>query len=61
VLIQPGCKAVVEFGACRLGQGLVRGVTDQEMAEAEAVLTREPWPVRPDQLLADECGEVRVT
>ncbi len=59
VLLQPGCEALVELGARRFRERLVGGVTDQEVAEAEAVLACELRPVRPDQLLADERGEVR--
>ena len=49
----------MELSPRRFRQGLVRGVTDQKVAEAEAVLIGEPRPVRPDQLLADERREVR--
>ena len=59
VLLQPGGEALVEVGAGRLGQRLVGGVADQQVAEAEAVLARELRPVRPDQLLADERGQAR--
>ena len=54
VLLEPGGEAPVEVGAGRLGEGVVGGVADQQVAEAEGVLAREQRPVRADQPLAHE-------
>ncbi len=59
VLLEPGCEALVQLGAGRLGQRVVSGVADQQVAEAEAVLAYEVGLVRPDQLLAHERGQAR--
>jgi len=58
-LLQPGCEAFVEFRARRLRQPVVGRISDQEVAEAEAVLTGELRSVRPNQPPADERSEVR--
>src|SRR5205823_14711034 len=51
VLLEPGGEAPMEVGAGRLGEGVVGGVADQQVAEAEGVLAREQRPVRADQPL----------
>ena len=43
----------------RLRQRLVRGVTDQQMAEAEPLVLRERRRCRPDELLPHERREMR--
>src|SRR5829696_8804395 len=58
-LLEPGREALVEVGAARLRDSVVGGVSDEQVAEAEAVLTGERRPVRPDQLLSRERGETR--
>ena len=52
-------EALVQLGAGRLRQGLVGGVADQEVAEAERVLARKLWPVGTDELAADERRQPR--
>ena len=47
VLLQPGCEALVEVRARRFRQRVVGRVTDQQVAEAEAVLAGELRRVRP--------------
>ena len=59
VLLQPGCEALVEVCAGGLGQRVVGGVADQDVAEAEPVFADELGPVGPDQLLAHERSEAR--
>ena len=49
----------MQLGAGRLRQRVVRGVADQQVAEAEGVLARKLRLVRADQLLAHERGESR--
>ncbi len=59
VLLQPRREAGVEVGPRRLWHRVVRRVTDQEVAEPEAVVARKLRRVRPDQVLADECRQAR--
>ena len=47
--LRPGC----------FREGVVGGVADQEVAEAEAVLAGELWPVGADQLAPHERREAR--
>ena len=57
MLLEPGGEALVQLGAGRLGEGVVGGVADQQVAEAEAVLAGELRPVGADQLAPDERGQ----
>ena len=57
VLLEPGRVVHVELDACSLRERVVRRVTDQQVAEAEPVVSRDVCPIGPDQLLADERGE----
>ena len=56
-LLEPACKTGMEIGAARFRESVIGRVTDQDVAEAEAVLAGKLRPVGLDQLLADECGE----
>ena len=47
----------MQLGPDRFGEGVVGGVADQEVAEAEAVLTGELRPVGADQLAPHERRE----
>ena len=49
----------MQVGSRRLGQGVVGGVSDQQVAEAEGVVSGELRRVGTDQALADERGEAR--
>ena len=57
VLVEPVGEARVQVGADCLGQGVVGGVADQEVAEAVAVVAGELGAVGTDELVADERGE----
>src|SRR5207302_4939451 len=57
--LEPERELLVEVRACRLGQRVVRGIPDQEMAEAKGVLPRQQRARRTDQLAPDERGEPR--
>ncbi len=57
---EPVGEALVQLGACRLRQRLVRRVADEEMPKAEALVLGKGRARRADQLLADERGEVRL-
>ena len=57
VLVEPGGEARVQVGADRLGEGVVGGVADQQVAEAVAVVARELGAVGADQLAAHEPGQ----
>ena len=46
MLLQPGREALVQLGSRRLRQRVVRGVADQQMAEAEAVVVPRTAPCR---------------
>ena len=59
MLLQPYCEAFVEVRAYRFRESVIGRVTDKEVAETEAVLAHELWPISPDQILADERGEER--
>ena len=59
VLLEPAREALVQLRARRLCQGVVGGVADEQVAEAEGVLARELRRVRPDQPFAHERGESR--
>ena len=49
----------MENGAGGLGETVVRGITEKQVAETEAILARELRRFRPNQLLTDERGEER--
>ena len=53
MVIEPVGEPLVQLGPCRLGERVVRGVADQQVAEAERVLALEVALVGSDQLLAD--------
>ena len=55
MLVEPVGEAVVEIGPHRLGERVVGGVPDQQVAEAVAVVARELGAVGADELAADEC------
>ena len=57
--LQPGCEALVKERPLVLGQALIRGVTYEQVAEAEGVLARHVTLVRPYQLLAHESEQMR--
>jgi hypothetical protein len=57
VLFEPGGEALVQLGADRLGEGVVGGVADQQVAEAVGVFPGVLGPVGADELLADERNE----
>jgi hypothetical protein len=57
VSLEPLGKALVQLRACRLRQRVIRGVSDQEVAEAERVVRGDLRGVRTDQALADERDE----
>jgi len=56
VPVEPVGEALVQVGAQALGQRLVGGVPDQEVAEAERIFARELRPVGTDELAAHEPG-----
>jgi hypothetical protein len=56
-LLEPGGEALVELGPGGFRQRLVGSVSNQQVAEAEAVLARQQRPVRPDQLLPHQRGQ----
>ena len=58
VLREPVGEPLVQLCPLRLRQGLVGGVAHEEMAEAERILSGEQRPVRADQLLANERGQL---
>ena len=58
-LFQPGGEALVQPGSRRLGECAVGGVSDQEVAEAEGVVSGELGLVGADQVLANEGREAR--
>jgi hypothetical protein len=58
--LQPIPEALVQVGPEPLRDRIVRGVPDQDVAEAEAVVARKRRPVGPDQLLPDERQQMRV-
>ena len=49
----------MQLGARRLGQRVVGGVSEQQVAEAEGVLSGKLRRVGADQVLPDERGEAR--
>src|SRR5262249_43991781 len=59
LLPEPAGETAMEVCTNGLRERFVGGVTDQQMAEAEGVVAGELGPVRPDQLVPDECGQPR--
>jgi hypothetical protein len=57
---EPVGKTLVQLGASRFRQRLVRGIANEEVPEAEALVAREGRPGRADELLADEGREMRL-
>ncbi len=57
VNVEPVGKPLMQSGAVGLGQHLVRGVADQQVAEAVALLAGDLGAVRPDQLPTDQRAE----
>src|SRR5205085_9056453 len=60
VLLDPAGEALVKLCASRLRQRVVRGVADEEVAEAVGVVAGELRAVGADQLLAHERDEALV-
>ena len=58
-MLEPAREPLVEFCPSRLGECLVRRIAKQKVTKSEAVLACEQRSVGPDQLLANERGEVR--
>jgi hypothetical protein len=59
VSVEPVGERFVELGASLLGQRVIGGVADEEVAEAECFLVRVRRMVRPNHLFAHEREEVR--
>ena len=57
VLVEPVGEAGVQVGTDRLGERVVGGIADQQMAEAVAVVAGELGAVGADELVAHERGE----
>jgi len=57
VLLEPGCEPLVEVGPSRFRQGVVGGITDEEVAEAVRVVAGQLSAVGPNELLTDERDE----
>ena len=57
VVVEPVGEAGVQVGAERLGERVVGGVADQQVAEAVAVVAGDLRTVGTDELPADESGE----
>ena len=55
---EPVGEALVQLGSNRLRKRLVGGVTDEQVAKAEALVFREGRRGRPDELLAYERREM---
>ena len=53
-VLQPTCESLVHLGSGPLGHRLVRGIADQDVAEAEAIVAGEGRSVGADQLLPHE-------
>src|SRR4051812_38920929 len=58
-VLEPAREPLVQLGAHRLGEAVVGGVADQQVAEAESVAA-ERRRVGADQLLADQSGQARL-
>ena len=55
--LEPAGEALVQLGACLLGDGLVGGLADEQVAKAKGILAGRLAPLGPDELLADEPRE----
>ena len=58
-LLQPVREALVQLCANRFRQAVVRGIANEEVAEAKGVVAGQLRAIGPDQLLADEPGQSR--
>ena len=58
-LLQPVREALVQLRSNRFRQAVVRGIANEEVAEAKGVVPGQLRTVGPDQLLADEPGQSR--
>jgi hypothetical protein len=58
VFREPGGVALVQLGPARLGDGVVGGIADQEVAEAETVFAGDLSLVGADQLAPGQSREV---
>ena len=56
---EPVGEALVELRPLLFRQGFVGGVADEQVPEAECVLTGKGCRLRADQLLAHECRKLR--
>ena len=61
MLLEPDGEALVQLGAGRLGQRVVGGVADQQVAEAEGVLAREAAPCRAGRAPCARARSARAT
>ncbi|TML75240.1 MAG: hypothetical protein E6G12_09695 [Actinobacteria bacterium] len=59
VPFEPAGETLVKLGAGDLGEGVVGGVADQDVAKAEGVLTGEEWLLPLDEVLPHERGQER--
>ncbi len=57
VRFEPPGESLVQLRADRLRHGVVGGVANQQVAEAEGVVPGKDRLVRPDELLSDERGQ----
>ena len=57
-LVEPDGDSLVEVGANRLGERLVRGIADEDVAEAVCLVAGNLRGLWPDQLLTDERVQV---
>ena len=56
VVVEPGGEAEVQIGADRLGERVVGGVANQQVAKAVAVVAGKLGELRTDELTAHERG-----
>src|SRR5947208_2937673 len=59
VPFEPAGETLVKLGAGDLGEGVVGGVADEDVAKAEGVLTGEEWLLPLDEVLPHERGQER--
>ena len=57
--VQPVRELLVQLCPRRLGQGLVRGIADQDVAKAEGLVAGKDAAVGTDELLPHEGGQMR--
>ena len=58
--LEPSGERLVQVRSLALGDRVVRGVTDQQVAEPVRVLARQQRPFRRDELAPDERAQVHV-